>query len=264
MKTIITLVSIGIVVLGCNTQPPVTSDDFETILTTSYFTSSDPNLTYFFDSEAGIRIVKGHAKQLQYFFDGQNTKTLKDVAHKQQLSVAVNGGYFVGDYTDAVHAGLLVLQGIELAPLATLDPQISHVVLIDSSGQPQFLENSKYKHSNSTQTAFQTGPLILDQGEIQQNLITASTNGMSEHKRTVLGTTAGQDIFLLVTSRAYSLADLAEYITHSELFAGEAVSAINLDGGFSTAMFSAEFNNFNHNSSWFLPAVIGFCESTCK
>ena len=93
--------------------------------------------------------------------------------------------------------------------------------------------------------------------EVDSSDILKSVNGSGEYIRSILGYTDSGDKFFLITTKAYTLNDLANEILKLDIFQGEDVNAINLDGGSSTFIYSSENKDYNIGSFKTLPIILG-------
>jgi exopolysaccharide biosynthesis protein len=215
------------------------------------------DIRYWTDSQQGLRIIYVRNRSLRYLYRPENKLTVRKLAEAENMVVAVNGAYFSGNYTNAQHAGLLYMNGKTIVKQSLSDPQISHVVSILQDGTIEFTANKDFALTNKVATAFQSGPLVLADNNIATTFIAESTNGNGKYKRTLLGKTADGDLFFVITNQPYTLTEVATMLLQNPLLADKLISVINLDGGASTAMYSRDNVDFNFNTSWFLPILIG-------
>ena len=207
-----------------------------------------------------IYIVSNNVPTL--FYNEDKTKSFQDICKEQKFSYAVNGQYFKLDKSPA---GLFILNGDMISSLDTKDKQLSAVVVINNKhNQLEFYPLADFKLENFKSediTVFQTGPLIIKNNEIQQNVISESINGLGEYKRTLLGYTNSGKSFFIVTTKQFSLQDLAKKILNSKVMKGETISVINLDGGSSTWLYGKDEGIIVEGVTKSLPFVLGFGES---
>ncbi|KKQ36079.1 MAG: hypothetical protein US52_C0009G0001, partial [candidate division WS6 bacterium GW2011_GWA2_37_6] len=102
---------------------------------------------------------------------------------------------------------------------------------------------------------FQTGPLVLDDGEVQKSFVNNSVNGTTRHKRLLLATDETNRIFIIVVREKVNLIELANYLRSLNVF-GKELDVINLDGGKSVALWDRYYPEVNYNSNDRLPLVI--------
>ena len=103
--------------------------------------------------------------------------------------------------------------------------------------------------------------MIIKNNEIQQNVISESINGLGEYKRTLLGYTNSGKSFFIVTTKQFSLQDLAKKILNSKVMKGETISVINLDGGPSTWLYGKDEGIIVEGVTKSLSFVLGFGEN---
>ncbi len=184
--------------------------------------------------------------------DWQNLQNFQEVIQTNELNTAINAGYFHSDYN---HSGLLEIKGELIAPIVPNDVQVTHIVEIGET--INIYPSSTYKTNSDQTTKFQTGPLILKNNQIQKDYIHNSLNGDGEYLRSVLGITETGEVFFLATTELYSLTDLAEYILCLNVFSGKAITAINLDGGTSVALYAQENEDIRLGLEKRLPFFLG-------
>jgi hypothetical protein len=193
-------------------------------------------------------------------FVAEDAQTLKEQSFLAEYNLAINATYYRGSFVESEHSGLLQIKGERFWDIVP-DKQLTHIVAYDEAEDTlEFIPTSDFTESRyvgEDYTLFQTGPLIIEENEIQTDLINNSLNGDSRSLRTVFGVTDNGDKFVLITRVNYTLTTLAEDILGFPIFAGKRITVINLDGGNSTAMYSKELDQFNYRESSRLPVVIG-------
>lgn len=219
--------------------------------------SQDKTFSLWQDTNAGIRLVVIHKLKPDYYFSGQQQLTLKELASQQKWQLAINSGFFLGSYTKATPAGLLVIKGQALQNLAPIDTQVTRVVSY-KDGKWSFSLAKDYVQQTDVDFAFQVGPMILENGLVQTTEMAGAANGTGEYKRAFLGVTDKNEAVVGITTSKMSLAALAEQLTQLKSNGIDLVNVVNMDGGQSTSLFVATDSSYNHNSAWFLPQVIGF------
>jgi exopolysaccharide biosynthesis protein len=232
-----------------NSQPD--PNQITQITTTEYKWYQDPLAGY---------TVAVFDKPLEFLFTPIQSQTLSEQAATNQLELAVNGSYFRGSYIRAEHSGLLQLKGskkFEYVPHV----QISHVLVYnheqDSLEVIRAREFNQLDYTSSKYSLIQTGPLVIEAGEVQTKFINGSLNGELAAFRTLLGFSASGEKFLIVATKPFKLADLAEELLENPLLKNQQITVINLDGGASTAMYSQEYDKFSFRDNVRLPLVIG-------
>jgi exopolysaccharide biosynthesis protein len=229
--------------------------------------------------ESSIPVVQAEEpKKLEYYtFDSDNIfivtfeepisivyneehpiKALDQTLKDNDLNFVINGGYFKQDFS---YAGLLLLNGEIKMNNAPFDKQVTHVVVLDHlKSQLSFINAKDFDqdaYQDSSFSAFQTGPLIIENNEIKTELIDNSANGLGKYTRSLLGITKSNKTFFVVTKKSYKLDDLAAKLINLDLFNEEVISVINLDGGASTSMYSKENLEFRMFSYKTIPMVLG-------
>ncbi len=230
-------------------------DDAPEAQTVNEETLEEFELEYYSDSNEGLLFALIPENHSMDVFNNVNLTPLEDFSLENSLILAMNAGYFL---ENKGHAGLLNIKGNILGTLAPNDKQLSHVVEL-STNQIVFSPASSFDTTglNSSATYFQTGPLILDENEIQNDFIDTSLNGNGKYLRSILGYTSDGQRFFVITTKRYALKDLAEKLMDLDVFGDVKISAVNLDGGSSVGIFSGENARFQYGEAKRLPFVIG-------
>ena len=196
---------------------------------------------------------------LTFLYRPQNTLPLDSLAVVEDLRAVVNGSFFDGVRGDARHAGWLSLYGKRIMPLMD-DRQLTHVVRISNGGKtiecipvPGFRPSAE-----SGDLEFQTGPLILDNGVLREDLIQSSINGSTPHTRTLLAILDRTRVFSVTVTDRITLSDLGAMLKRLSILRGVRLDVINLDGGSSVALYLRGTQGFNFNAGDRLPILIGF------
>jgi hypothetical protein len=160
----------------------------------------------------------------------------------------------------------LYLDGSRYTPFVSDDPQITHVICIDTSGKVSFWENKDYTEErlNTCKTAFQSGPMIYESsgGQKKETLATKQYIGLP-HTRTVMvvftRTDNTQDVWFLTAYIKMTLSQIRDVVLSETRFYGtyNAVAVMNLDGGSSVAYISQSFPQLNFGLNKILPIVLG-------
>ena len=187
--------------------------------------------------------------------DQQNLQSVEEVIRTKQLNTAINAGYFHSDYS---HSGLLKISGKTIAPIVPDDVQVTHIVELGKN--INIFPASTYTTSNDEKTKFQTGPLILKDNQIQEDYIHNSLNGDGEYLRSILGITEAGEAFFMATTKLYSLTDIAEYILCLNIFHNKTITAINLDGGTSVALYAQDNEDIRLGLEKKLPFFLGIAK----
>ncbi len=215
--------------------------------------SEDTEETYsvYYDSEKGIKLVLINDLETIELINNSELKRTSEFSN--EFNFIINAGYFTPERT---HAGLLNLDGQILTDLSTADLQLTRVVEIEDNSI-NFLTRDGYLNSGSmiSNIYFQTGPMILEDNVVVENEIINSLNGNGSYRRSILGTTSENEIFLLITEKSYSLIEIAKIILNLEPLSSKDINAVNLDGGSSVSLYVNE--DFNSGEFKRLPFLIG-------
>lgn len=257
---IIVVVILGVIYGGSKLiEQSLSKSSVDTVLTSDNC-QEVKSITYCEDAGKTLQLAI-FTKGLVVDFRDSEAGSIKDQSLLEHLNLVVNGSYFRGSYVDAQHAGLLQIKGEPLYQIATNDDQVTHIVVFDEKDNTLKFEEAKDfpidSYKKDYYTLFQTGPLLIKNSQVQTDLITASNNGGGKYLRTVLGYTSTGEKFFLITKVNYDLTKLSEKILGLPMFANKIINVVNLDGGTSTAMYSADFPNFNFGESKRLPSILG-------
>lgn len=212
------------------------------------------DITYYHEKESGLTVVL-FKQPIDFYIQSQVTQTLAEASNIHKYKAAINGSYFTPTYE---HAGLLYQNNTTTVPLARLDTQLSAVVLLaDTSVQIIPMDEFTSEMLASTTVAFQTGPLVIFKNTIATSSINNSLNGNGEYTRTLLGRTESNQAFFVIVSTRKTLTEIAEKLLTLKLFANNAISVVNLDGGPSTALFVRERPELNFRETKYLPIILG-------
>jgi exopolysaccharide biosynthesis protein len=201
-------------------------------------------------------------KPISISFTKKDATSIQNQAVLSNFALATNGTYYMDTPMNATHSGLLQIDGELISSLA-VDPtkQLTAVVVYDNEENTlEILSANDFTvedYADEKYTLFQTGPVIIKDGEIAEDEISASANGNSKAMRTLLGVLDDGRRFLLVTRLDFALYDLADTLLKLDVFQGKNMTVVNLDGGSSTAMYSRDLDNFNWRKTTRLPSIIG-------
>lgn len=189
----------------------------------------------------------------------QNEASIDSIARKNNLRCIINGSFFKGVRGNATHAGWLSLYGERIEPLMD-DRQLTHIVRSNGAHRTiDFLPVRTFVPSEDPQTIeFQTGPLVIANGAIQQDLIRSSINGPTPHTRSLLATLDQRRCFFITVTDRVTLADLAARLLRLSVFQQGKLDVVNLDGGSSVALYLRDTPDHNYNADDRLPILIGF------
>jgi uncharacterized protein YigE (DUF2233 family) len=202
-------------------------------------------------------------KLLVPIYHAVNALTLRQLglARGGEFVLLVNGSYHDGDYANAQHEGLFVVNGKAHAPLKALDKQLSHVVNINEAGAIVAItpaeENSTPANRWKDGTHIQTGPLVVDAGHIATAFIDAAINGKDRYKRSALGVTSDGATIIVIAKTPRTLHDLANAVLNVNHYRRRKLTLVNLDGGPSTALHSTEQPQLSYGADKVTPIVFG-------
>jgi exopolysaccharide biosynthesis protein len=180
-----------------------------------------------------------HAKIYQQKAMNQSAaQSIREVAQENNASVAINGGFYTSNFQPA---GLFIDNGKILEKVSG-DPLLTSCVQVNKRGI-LFLEK-KIDRCLHAMYAMQTGPLLIERGNISPNLKVLQSNLINlkpyfePHKRTILAQSSNNKILIIITS-PITLLEAANILKNSPRIFGvdNIIMALNLDGGLSTGMY---------------------------
>ncbi len=204
-------------------------------------------------------VIVGVPDTVVFCYLPRNDAPLDSIARRERLRCVINGSFFNGVRGNAGHAGWLSLYGRGITPLMD-DRQLTHVIRINGVRHTTTCLPVKL-FSPSTdpgEVEFQTGPLVIDNGKIREDLIRSSINGSSAHTRTLLATLDHRRCFFITVSERVRLSDLAATLMRLSIFKEGRLDVVNLDGGSSVALYVRDVPYANVNIDDRLPILIGF------
>lgn len=212
---------------------------------------------YIYDAENEIYVVLfSQDAVFGINYEPNTTRSVEDTALDSGLSNVINGGFFT---PTEQHAGLLMINGEQVIANAPGDNQVTHVAIFNNNRATlEFVRSTEFKASNystSAYTAFQSGPLIIADDIVQTNFIDNSLNGAERTRRSLLGVNENQQVFFITTRLSYSLEELASILLEMDEL-GTSISILNLDGGSSVALYSADNKSFQIGESKTLPILL--------
>jgi|GEM_PF-2476109 len=254
LKILLTLIFILLSICGIFLLKPLLDE------TTTPVVPYKTPVTYYKDERNGIYLALFAGRELEFNYFPKNPKDIRAVADTNKYEVAINGMFFSGRFDNANPVGLLQINGSVLTDHEWVT-QLSHIIVYNNKSRTiEFLTYDKVKNGNYKGTEYtlvQTGPLILNKNQTATKFINAAKNGNGLHFRTVLGKTDKNEIFFLVTTKEYSLNELAVQIKLIEPLQNRVVSAINLDGGSSTSIYTKECKEFCFREGFKRAFVVG-------
>jgi uncharacterized protein YigE (DUF2233 family) len=181
-----------------------------------------------------------------------------------EFALVFNGAYHDGNYAKAKLEGLHVFDGKKLSELKLEDRQLTHVLSIDRSGRIDSIREATYElqatlnaDTSRLSTHIQSGPLILDNGKLAKPFIEGSLNGNDAYKRTAIGVTRAGETVIVIAKTPRTLADLASIVLATNDYAKRGLTLLNLDGGPSTAIHSADVRGLSYGADKITPVGFG-------
>ncbi len=215
---------------------------------------SQPLINSWTYPDAGLTIVQADLP-LNFHYDPDREKSLKTLTEEDSACSAINSSYFEAD---GRHAGLLMIQGLRVAPYKE-DRQLSTIVALDPrravfeilDANPSIEEGVA-----SGRILFQAGPVLFRKGTYDSVAVGNSVNGNSPHLRTLLAETDGKVCYFIICTREVTLPELAEHLPRLDCFRGKSLDVVNLDGGSSTALACPGDSVLNFRPDRKLPLVL--------
>lgn len=164
---------------------------------------------------------------------------LNELSKQHAFQVGINGGFYT---TTFLPAGLFIEKGNLIRPMVK-HSLLTTCIRMDRK-EKIYLEKKRENCSNAFY-AMQTGPLLINQGEISpeikvipNNMNKKRSDFFGENRRTVLAETDDHQILALVSTHA-TLGEIADILqNYPESFGVKKIKiAIDLDGGSSTGMY---------------------------
>lgn len=197
-------------------------------------TEDDPVVFYAATLNENYRAsIYQQPEKYQFFAD-----YIDELSRKHNFVIATNGGFYRPDFTPA---GLYIDKGKKLQEFA-YHSLLKPCVVINKQ-QKIKLETSRQNCLNGF-FAMQTGPVLIDNGEIQKSLTNKKvrTPKLQEFfgpkRRTLLAVSEDNQMIVIITS-PIALSEAATILqNYSAAFGVKKIkTAINLDGGSSTGMY---------------------------
>ena len=203
--------------------------------------------------------VVGLPDTLVFLYLPRNEAPLDSIARRYNLRGLVNGSFFEGVRGNATHAGWLSMYGRTITPLMD-DRQLTDIVRLNGTlGTVEVLPVRSFTPGGDSHCVeFQTGPLVIENGIIREDLIQKSINGSTRHTRTLLATIDRRRIFVVSVSDRVTLSELAATMLRFPVFQHGRLDVVNLDGGSSVALYLRDVARFNFNAGDTLPILLGF------
>ena len=207
--------------------------------------------SHFSFPEVGGEVVRFSAPFSFYFFS-KNPPSLEKIGEKHAL--VMNASFFGGDRQNAIHAGFLKKNGRQISPVWD-DPQLTHIFHYNPKNLTAKISPvESFQSDKNFPLEFQTGPLVLNRGKLDEISIQKSKNGRGKYRRTLLGFDDEKNFFFIIVKKPVALDDLGKFFSTKKVFQNATI--INLDGGPSTAIFSRDFPEINFRERQKMPFVL--------
>lgn len=244
---------------GTNETVSVTADEREIAEESAETLASGFDFTYIEDESIDMYIILFDQGSVvpSLVYDPSANNSIRDIAMSKDFDLGINSGYFTEAFT---HVGLLNISGEGYVPLSRNNVQLTHLVQFDATGSIDILDADTYSDFSSgiNSSAFQTGPIILENNVIQTEEIASSLNGSGSFLRSFLGITDSGKGFIGIVNSLVSLEELGESLLELDFFTGETLTVVNLDGGGSLSLYSEENEDFRFGTYKNLPNFLGF------
>jgi uncharacterized protein YigE (DUF2233 family) len=196
-------------------------------------------------------------RPISLFWTLSNVPTLRRrAANSPNYSLFVNGGYHDGDYANPKAEGLMIIDGQQIGQFRANDRQLTHVISLNAAGSITAISAAVPELEgklNPNSSHLQTGPIIIQDGEIKNDFIVNSLNGNDAYKRTAIGRTANGETVIVIAKTPYTLTNLALAILRTNNYRERRLTLVNLDGGPSTAIHSANFPQLSYGADKLTP-----------
>ncbi|HEC66344.1 MAG TPA: hypothetical protein ENI23_13735 [bacterium] len=204
-------------------------------------------------------VIKVSNPKVDYIYIPKDPPPFSQIAKNNECKYAVNASYFGGTYTDAVPAGWLSIWGANLGETRESVLQTHVVQYNKESRSSEIVPSSSFKTKASKKhLEFQTGPLIIKNGLLEEKLAIGSKGARESHMRTLIGIDGESSMYLITVREEVDLTMVGNYLLSLDIFAGEDIDIINLDGGHSVALFNQDNPGMNFNEGGILPMVLCF------
>ena len=155
------------------------------------------------------------------------------------------------------YAGLLYLDGQIKSDISLGDSQVTHIVELGK--KVKFIDQKIFNFDNINQnySYFQSGPLIIENNNIRQDLIEKAPNGYKKTFRSFFGIVEETDQkFFVQIINSVDLLESAKIILNFERFRNKKITVINLDGGSSVSFYSKSRPDLNFLVNKKLPMIL--------
>lgn len=180
----------------------------------------------------------------------ENQQNLEEVMRLNNAELGINGGFYYSDRGRFWHSGLLMQSGNTLSPLNTLNTtQTTHVLFwnqnVFSVSDAQSARQYLTEWQQNRMSALQTGPLLINNNQLQSALIQSADNANQRSLRAVIGKLLSGERFIWIQKTPQTLNELAANLADHSILKGKIQFALNLDGGSSTSLNILENSKFN-------------------
>jgi uncharacterized protein YigE (DUF2233 family) len=219
-------------------------------------------IVYYQPADRSYSLVVFEKPKLGIKFVSQNVTSLAEQAEQENWQAAINGGYFFNSSIDARPVGLLQIKGQVISQLVTdSQKQATHVMIWDQTqNQLNFASTQDVNvgdYSGAQFSMMQAGPLFVRSNVLQSKAIKDSLNGSGSYLRTVIGYTKDDRVFFSISRYAVTLQEFAQLLKASPVLAPTSITALNLDGGSSTALYTRAVEALNFGETKRLPIMLG-------
>ena len=187
-------------------------------------------------------------------YSPDNIKTIKEHIESTKFELGINGGFFLSNMK---YAGLLYLDGQIKSDISLGDSQVTHIVELGK--KVKFIDQKIFNFDNINQnySYFQSGPLIIENNNIKQDLIEKAPNGYKKTFRSFFGIVEETDQkFFVQIINSVDLLESAKIILNFERFRNKKITVINLDGGSSVSFYSKSRPDLNFLVNKKLPMIL--------
>lgn len=255
--SIVVLIAIVFTPDGLKNTPATNADIPIEVPIEQFETAQINNISYTLDNANDIYIVK-FSDPIKIKYDTSGETSFRNNSLLNNFKIAINGGFFRDDLT---YAGLLAFDGEIIESIARTDSQVTHIVVFNSKTNSIDVLLAKDFNLdialNKNNLSFQTGPLVIQSNNIQNDFIENSLNGSGKYRRSLLGFTDTGDKFFIATRRTFDLKTLAQRILEFPEFKNVKITVVNLDGGSSVALYAKDNEDFTFGTARELPIIVG-------
>ena len=197
-------------------------------------------LVFFKTEAASLRVIDQGSNRGKPVYSG-----LEDAMKKNNCIAGTNGGFFQENFAPL---GLQIAGRKRTGTFNKGSSLLAGVLFVDAPGSPKLERRANFKDSGDISELLQSGPFLIDEEKDVKGLDDAQTANRTFILKGDDGTWA------LGRCSRVSLAGIARILNSSGVITETKIkSALNLDGGTSTAIWvkEAELNGGNHyKRSW--------------